>query len=133
MATFLEGPMKRVLIEEDGHRRVAMIDRIGDTLWVHYQGEIFSVLLNESRSRKQRGSENSDLPDVFAPMPGKITQVPVRVGQEVKPGEILIVMEAMKMEYNLKASKAGTVEAIDVKVLDQVQLGQLLVRVKVSK
>ncbi len=41
----------------------------------------------------------------------------------------MIVMEAMKMEYNLKAAKGGIVESLETKVLDQVQLGQLLVKI----
>ena len=124
--------MRRVLIEDDGKRLPAFVDRIGENLWVHYNGQIYTVALSESKSRRERSGADIDTPDVVAPMPGKITQVLCKNNEAVTKGQILIVMEAMKMEYNLKAAKDGVVEAVDTKVLDQVQLGQLLVKVKVK-
>ncbi len=124
--------MKRVLIDDEGQRRPAFVDRIGDTMWVHYKGQTFSVVLSESKSKRTRGADLADTPDVIAPMPGKITQVLCRAGQSVSKGQVLIVMEAMKMEYNLKAAKDGIVETVEIKILEQVQLGQMLVKVKVK-
>ncbi|MFG1513882.1 biotin/lipoyl-containing protein, partial [Halobacteriovorax sp. ZH3_bin.1] len=46
------------------------------------------------------------------PMPGKILKVHVELGQEVKIGDALIVMEAMKMEHTVKASRDGKIDAI---------------------
>ncbi|MEY3615653.1 MAG: acyl-CoA carboxylase alpha chain [Actinomycetota bacterium] len=65
--------------------------------------------------------------DVVAPMQGTIVKVLVTVGQEVTAGEAVIVLEAMKMENQLQADKAGTVKAVNVKPGDKVGSGDVLV------
>ncbi|MBX7138134.1 MAG: biotin/lipoyl-binding protein [Oligoflexia bacterium] len=66
---------------------------------------------------------------VAAPMPGIIVNVLVKAGQQVKAGETVVVMEAMKMENNIPATKDGTVEKVHVKKGDEVQNGQALVQI----
>ena len=53
---------------------------------------------------------------IKAPLPGTITSVEVTVGQEVKAGDTVVVLEAMKMQNNIEAEKDGKVTAIAVKV-----------------
>ena len=53
---------------------------------------------------------------VKAPLPGTITSIEVTVGQEVKAGDTVVVLEAMKMQNNIEAEKDGKVTAIAVKV-----------------
>jgi biotin carboxyl carrier protein len=65
-----------------------------------------------------------------SPMPGKILKILVKVGDEVKAGTPILVMEAMKMEHTIKASKAGTILQIHFKEGDQVAGGVELVNVK---
>ena len=55
-----------------------------------------------------------------APLPGVITEIKVAVGDEVKAGDIVIVLEAMKMANNLEAEKDGKVTAICVKTGESV-------------
>ena len=64
---------------------------------------------------------------VKAPLPGVIVKVCVEVGQVVKSGETVVVLEAMKMANNLTAEKDGTVSAILVKEGDSVMEGTALV------
>lgn len=63
---------------------------------------------------------------VTAPMPGKIVRVLVEAGQDVTSGQGLVVMEAMKMENELKASRAGRVKDIAVREGQAVETGALL-------
>ena len=65
--------------------------------------------------------------DVVAPMQGTIVKVLVEVGQEVKVGDAVVVLEAMKMENQLQADKAGKVSAVKVKAGDKVGSGDVLV------
>jgi 3-methylcrotonyl-CoA carboxylase alpha subunit/acetyl-CoA/propionyl-CoA carboxylase biotin carboxyl carrier protein len=67
---------------------------------------------------------------ILAPMPGTLLAVNVSEGQQVDEGEVLGVLEAMKMELALKAPYAGTVAAVDAKVGDQVALGARLFSVE---
>ena len=64
---------------------------------------------------------------VTAPMPGKIVRVEVRVGQAVEPGDGLVVIEAMKMENEFRATTAGTVREVRVEVGQTVNAGDVLV------
>ena len=60
---------------------------------------------------------------VSAPMPGKILGVKASVGQAVKKGEVLLILEAMKMENEIVAPEDGTVPSINVAVGDSVEAG----------
>ncbi|MBI4588275.1 MAG: biotin/lipoyl-binding protein [Candidatus Rokubacteria bacterium] len=64
---------------------------------------------------------------VTAPMPGKIVRVEVEVGQGVKPGDGLLIIEAMKMENEFRATTAGTVREIRVQVGQAVNPGDILI------
>ena len=64
---------------------------------------------------------------VWAPVPGKIVNVLVKVGDAVEEGAPVVILEAMKMENELHAPKKGTVTAVLVKKGDQAEKGQLLV------
>ena len=60
-------------------------------------------------------------------MPGKVLALKTRVGAEVKKGETLIILEAMKMEHQIVAPRDGTIAAIKVDEGDQVANGELLI------
>ena len=62
-----------------------------------------------------------------APMPGKIVRIEVAVGQAVKPGDGLLVIEAMKMENEFRATTAGTVQEVRVQVGQAVNAGDVLI------
>ena len=59
-------------------------------------------------------------------MPGKILAVKATVGQAVKKGDAIMVLEAMKMETEIRAAQAGTVRGIAVKAGDAVAVGDTL-------
>ncbi len=64
---------------------------------------------------------------VAAPMPGNIVRVDVKQGDTVKAGQILIILEAMKMQNEIVAPKDGTVAQVVVKTGDKVDTGAALV------
>lgn len=67
---------------------------------------------------------------VYPPMPGKITEVMVKVGDAVKSGETVCILEAMKMFNELKASSAGTVKEVNVEPGSNVTPNDILVLVE---
>ena len=64
---------------------------------------------------------------VVAPMPGTILSVNVTNGQSVKSGDVLVILEAMKMENEIKAPKDGTVSSVNVSKGESVDTGATLV------
>jgi acetyl/propionyl-CoA carboxylase alpha subunit len=64
---------------------------------------------------------------LHAPMPGRVVRVAVETGQEVREGEVLLVLEAMKMEHAIRAPHDGTVTEVDFEPGDQVETGAVLV------
>lgn len=66
---------------------------------------------------------------VTAPLPGTITEVKVAVGQAVKAGETVIILEAMKMQNNIEAENSGTVTSILVGQGDAVMEGATLITI----
>jgi biotin carboxyl carrier protein len=66
---------------------------------------------------------------VLAPMPGKVIAVKVNIGDSVKKGQELLIMEAMKMHNPILAAREGIIHELLVKVNDSVQSGQKLLSV----
>ena len=67
-----------------------------------------------------------DAEAVPAPLAGNIWKVQVAAGQAVQEGDVLVILEAMKMETEVRAARAGTVSSVDVKEGDAVQVGDTL-------
>ncbi len=75
---------------------------------------------------KAAPSGNAGSIEVTAPMPGKILAVKADPGQAVKKGEVLLLLEAMKMENEVVAPQDGTVASINVDSGDMVESGDVL-------
>ncbi|MEK7357054.1 MAG: biotin/lipoyl-containing protein [Bdellovibrionota bacterium] len=124
--------MKLLSFEIDGKTvtGTAVVD--GSKIWAHVEGQTFVYEAPEKRSAKRSGrSSGSTSPDeILAPMPGKIVKINVMMGTKVAAHDVLVVMEAMKMEYTLKAHAPGRVARINCVPGDQVALGQLLVKLE---
>ena len=117
--------MKKNEIEIKGQRMFGAVAQDGPTTWFSLNGEVWTVE-TASAGRSARGKSKSSTTDpsqVRAPMPGKIIKIVSSVGTSVNLGDTLIVMEAMKMEYTLKAAAPGTVEEISCEVGQQVTPG----------
>jgi len=67
---------------------------------------------------------------VNAPMPGKILSIKANIGQAVKKGDVILILEAMKMENEIVAPQDGTVASINVSAGQSVEAGDLLATLK---
>jgi biotin carboxyl carrier protein len=104
--------------EQDG---VYVVDVGGETYRIRVEEETRYII----RTRGAKAGTGGQV--LKAPMPGKVTHVEVAVGQAVKPGDGLIVLEAMKMENEFRSAVAGTVKEIRAEVGQAVNPGDILV------
>jgi glutaconyl-CoA/methylmalonyl-CoA decarboxylase subunit gamma len=93
-------------------------------------GETYRIRVEEETRyiiRTRGGAVATSGQVLRAPMPGRVVLVEVEVGQAVAPGDGLVVLEAMKMENEFKATTSGTVKEIPVKAGQTVNPGDVLV------
>lgn len=81
------------------------------------------------KAKTSKPTEKKGAGAIKAPLPGTILEMKVKVGDVVKSGDLLLVMEAMKMENNITADKEGKVSAINVNNGDSVMEGDVLVEI----
>ena len=73
-------------------------------------------------------TSSSAIQDIKAPMPGLMIDIKVQEGHEVKIGDPLIILEAMKMENVIKSPREGTIKSIMVKKGQSVEKNQILIK-----
>jgi len=103
-----------------------------DCAWITIRGHRFRVAITDPRrfsSRRSR-SHAHEREEIIAPMPGKIVRLLVEPGQTVEPGQGVIVMEAMKMQNEMKAHRAGRVASLPVSPGDTVSAGAILATIE---
>jgi biotin carboxyl carrier protein len=97
---------------------------------VHVEGETYAIRVEEETRyiiRTRGGAAAAGGQVLKAPMPGRVVLVEVAVGQVVKPGDGLVILEAMKMENEVRAPHAGTIERVSVQPGARVEGGDELV------
>ena len=128
-------PIHLVTIDNAVHR--VAVRRLGQrgrySLWI--DGFRFDVEALDERTRTIRDmTAEHEAPSgpapLVAPMPGLIVRVNARVGDQVSAGQGLVVMEAMKMENELRAPAAGTVKAVHATPAMVVEKGAILIELE---
>ncbi len=118
----------------DGTSYSVEFDEQGDEVQVLVRGQVTRVdVADERRLRLRAGTAGFSVEGkqvISAPMPGKVVKVLVKVGDEVKEGQGLVVVEAMKMENELKSPKAGKVVELPAKEGTAVEINARLVVVE---
>jgi biotin carboxyl carrier protein len=117
---------RTVDIAIDGRRITCVVDNHGDRWFV--QTNSGAVALTEQPRYPVTGADQQT-GGLRAPMPGVVLKTEVRVGDAVMRGQLLLILEAMKMEHRITAPRDGTVEVLHVALGDQVVNGALLVTI----
>ncbi len=112
------------VIEKKQNRYTIMINGV----WHSFTVET-PISLKRKRYLAQQGDSSSSV-DIEAPMPGKIIDILVEEGGEVKEGEPIIILEAMKMQNEITSHVSGIVQAISVKKNDSVMKDDVLIEIK---
>ena len=108
---------------------------LGDEEWqVLLHGRLYQVKVEDERDKRLRAAAGGSVVEgvefhLKAPMPGLVVAVNVGEGDEVKKGQVLLILESMKMQNELKASRNGKVNHIRVKPGESVEQKQTLLSV----
>lgn len=128
-------PVRMVTIGDEVHR-VVVRAREGRGRYIFWlDGHRFEVEALDERSRAIRelagaAAGPTGPAPLLAPMPGLIVRVNVQPGDAVQPGQGLVVMEAMKMENELRAHAAGTVKSVHARPGTAVEKGTVLIELE---
>jgi len=115
---------KRLQLELDGERIIVPIIIGQDSITLCLRGREWKFELHATGQAEDDSAAAQG--KLVAPMPGSIIALQVSVGDTVQPGDLLMVLEAMKMEHSIVASAEATVSEIFFAVGDQVEEGQQL-------
>lgn len=111
------------VVSEDSVDKSAVVKINGNLYGVNIEDQFDSLL----KALGMSGAAGKAIAEVKAPMPGLVLSVGVTEGQEVKKGDSLLVLEAMKMENMLKSATDGVVKKIFVLKGDKVEKNQVLI------
>jgi biotin carboxyl carrier protein len=125
--TVFDASADAVDVETDDGRRHHSVQRVGDTVYVDsslgastlHVVDRFPVL-----------EEEAAVGSLLAPLPGSVVRVEVVLGQKVAAGDVLVVLEAMKMEHTMRAPYDGIIAELRVEPGTQVETGDILVVVE---
>ena len=119
-----------VELDIEGQRSSYSMDQVGDQWLVHCNTHDLAL---QALPRYPLSNPDDFAGGLVAPMPGAILATEVKAGDEVSKGDVLIILEAMKMEHRITAPRDGKVSDVHVSVGDQVENEQLLVTLDEEK
>ena len=131
-----DGEIVSASVQLDGARMSATLDgRRREYWWAEAERHLWIAdergtwHLREAEEHKIHRAVGERPAEVVSPMPGNVIAVQVGSGDEISEGDVIVVVEAMKMEHSLPAPVSGRVEVL-VSVGDQVKVDQVLARIK---
>jgi len=107
----------------------------GESEWeVLLMGRQFPVVVEDEREKRLKAAAGGSVSEagefhLKAPMPGMVVSILVAEGQEIEKGDVLLILESMKMQNELKAPRAGTVGRIRIKPGESVEQRQTLLSI----
>ncbi|MBD0778759.1 acetyl-CoA carboxylase biotin carboxyl carrier protein subunit [Maribacter sp. ANRC-HE7] len=131
---------------QNNNYNVRILSHEGNVIEMEVNGTSYSVKMKEEtkkaktpklvRAASKRPAEplkvnpSSSSTKIVAPIPGVVLSIDVKVGDTIKLGDRLLVLEAMKMENNIASEKAGTVTAVKVTVGQQVLQNEVMIELE---
>ena len=122
---------------------VKILSHEGNDIALEVNGTTYSVKMKEEIKKTKTPTLASKRPaeplkvnpsssktKIVAPIPGVVLSIDIKVGDTIKVGDRLLVLEAMKMENNITSEKAGTVTAVNVSVGQQVLQNEIMIELE---
>ena len=119
----------------DGRSHEAYIYQGEEDNWqVLLRGRLYPATVEDEREKRLRAAAGGGVAEtgefhLRAPMPGLVVAIPVTEGQEIKKGQVILILESMKMQNELKSPRDGVMGRIRVKVGESVEQKQTLLSV----
>ncbi|REE80932.1 biotin-dependent enzyme [Lutibacter oceani] len=130
----------------DNNYNVKIVSQEGNEIDLEVNGTSYTVKMKEEikktktptlvRSASKRPAEplkvnpSSSKTKIVAPIPGTVLSIDVKVGDTLKVGDRMLVLEAMKMENNIVCEKAGTITALNISVGQQVLQDEVMIELQ---
>ena len=115
-------------VEHDDRQDIVYVAEHGDTQWAFWNGHVFREERREEPEKTATPPAATAGPQrLMAPMPATVIKVLVSKGQQVRKGDTVVLLEAMKMELPVRALAEGTVAAVNCREGDLVQPDQVLI------
>lgn len=116
------------VVDVAGRREVVYVAGHSDDRWAFWNGQVFRSRA-PAPSPEKTGSASPSAQQLAAPMPATVVQVLVLPGAQVKKGQAVVILEAMKMELPVRSLADGTVTAVHCRGGDLVQADAVLVEI----
>lgn len=125
--------MEEIVVKVDGkEHRVKIEEEAEGKIKVHCEGEVYEVetkadiepVIKDEIEKKESAHEKNT---ITAPLPGTISEIKVKVNDQIKENQPLIKLIAMKMENEITATTSGTIKEIKVKKNQNVNKGDILI------
>lgn len=107
-----------------------MISEGEDRKYVFINGQVFQVKRVELTGRRKTEKKETDL---NSPISGTVVSVKTKEGESIQKDDVIMVIEAMKMEYLIRAPYNGLVKKINFKEKDQIEIGKLAAEIERTK
>jgi len=118
----------------DGHSHEVQMEDRGNQIRVLLDGRLYEVKVESEASRRfpQRPARLAEPAELVirTPMPGVVVDVPVSEGDSVQDGQVLAIVESMKMENEMRCTRDGQVRSVQVRAGEMVAQSQVLVVVE---
>jgi biotin carboxyl carrier protein len=115
----------------DGKSHDAYVQESDDEWQVLLRGRLYPVKVEDEREKRLRAAAGGGVAEtgeyhLKAPMPGLVVTINIEEGQEITKGQVLLILESMKMQNELKAPRDGVISRIKVKAGESVEQKQVL-------
>jgi biotin carboxyl carrier protein len=128
-------PVYSLALDDEGY--VVFVEEGQDAYQVEVQGQVYPVAVQTQRPRLaprrvECAGDGEECLAVSAPLAGYLVSLPVAVGQRVRAGQVLAIIESMKMKMEIKAPQTGVIERVCGPVDRDVIQGEELVRLRIE-
>ncbi len=125
-------PVYSLIVNGQSHEAYAAQDE--DNWQVLLRGRLYPITVEDEREKRLRSAAGGGVAEtgefhLKAPMPGLVVAIPVTEGQAIQKGQVLLILESMKMQNELKAPRDGTLGRVRVRVGETVEQKQTLLSV----